>query len=440
MPKITTVVSISDGNEPNPWLEYKNKLYIGQNYGANPNNIGFVKVYDISTGTMTTLFQKGMWAHWHAVFYQPYNKIYAAGEGNDDAGNLRATITVVNVEKNTVEYYVHPNTADANEFHGVAIDVKDKVLYAGERVRGGSTAGGTNWPNGGGLWVIPIDSVSNTSTWKRVWEHPNGYEWRDIVVYGEYVYATWYSFNLTPTFHGIARATKTDLTTWSVVEGYSIHFRSSLSVFGKTIAYVIYNGTNYMLKYSNDGSTWSSITLPSGGARNRGTLLLYGKYAVVLLTDTNTRVGDIIIANLSAGTATAIAQNVSNMADILKSMCAGVGRVYFLHGGAGASLPVTIDAIEFDTKYILTLTSSVSSVTPGGSVTLTAKLVDSALNPVPNATIEFYVVRGKSMGESDFYGDYIGSATTDANGNASITYTVPTTATGQLTFRAVFKG
>jgi hypothetical protein len=436
MPRTVSVLSISDGNEANPWLEYNNKLYIGQNYGGNPDYIGFVKVYDISAGTTTTLFQRGMWANWQSVFYRPYNKIYGVGEGYDASNVQRAGITVVDVVNNTVNFITHPNTADANEFIGVGIDVSSKTLYIGERARGGSTTGGTNWPNGGGLWTVPIDSVDNTSTWSRVWEQPNGYEWRDIAVYGDSVYAVWTGSG----YSAVVRASKTNLTSWSVVEQYRVSYRPSVSVFGRTVAYTIYNGTNHVLKYSSDGATWSSITLPAGGTRDWSVMVLYGKYAVVLLINGSTKVGDVVIADLSAGTATAVAQNISNIGDMNKGMTAGVGRVYFLHGGLRTTAPVSIDAVEFDTKYILTLTSSSSSAAPGGSVTLTASLKDSALNPVPNATVEFYVVRGQSMGVSDFYGDYIGSATTDANGNASITYTVPTTATGQLTFRAVFKG
>lgn len=74
-----------------------------------------------------------------------------------------------------------------------------------------------------------------------------------------------------------------------------------------------------------------------------------------------------------------------------------------------------------------------SQNTPQRTVNITATLTDDAGNPLSNKTINFYM---KPHNETSW--SQIGSASTDANGNASISTNVP--APGIYDFKAEFPG
>lgn len=440
MPTFSSLITINDSSEPCPYLFQRSGasrfLYFHQNYGGNVNITGYVKKVDLSTLSIITLNQIRGSAMWNATHDIYNNRILAFGKALDPNDIFRAVVVTINLSNDNVSYILHPNTGDANEFIGGAIDYKINALIVGERLRGGVTTGSI-YPNGGGIWIIPLNSVGSTGTWQRVYETPDGAEIKTIQVYGSNVYAAMW----TAGSHRIQVASNTNLTVWTNVESYNVYFRPDISTYGRRIGYVIYNGTSYILRHSTDGATWSSVTLTPSESKTHARLSIYGNYALVILANQNTVLCDVFLVNLTNNSVITIATNVSNCGDMNKTIVQGdngfyVGVGYTSDGGVNRTS--YIYKLSFDRETILTLTMN-GTPSPASTITLTANVVDSSGTPISGGIVEFYLLRTISqMNEHD--GEYIGSATTDTNGNASINYTIPSTASGILAFRAVFVG
>jgi len=143
-------------------------------------------VYFLNNGTLKVLYSHSSYRFtaWQVIYNETEGKIYAVGQYYDGS-YWRSTIFIIDVNSNTVTYVRHPHTDDVNEFIGV--DEYKGYLFVGERNRGGGSAG-SSYPNGGGVWRIPKSTITDTSTWKRIWEDPDGREIRSIREYNGMLY------------------------------------------------------------------------------------------------------------------------------------------------------------------------------------------------------------------------------------------------------------
>ena len=438
MPSISQLYSVSDSKEPNPWLVRNGYLYFGQNYGGNPSLQGYIKKLKLDDLTETTIFgPHDKWAMWQAVLDNKNNKLIFVGEANDDGGTLRAGITIVDLDNDTATLVLHPNTGDCNEFIGVALDYKNKRLIVGERPYGGITTG-SNYPNGGGLWSIPLDTITDPSTWSRVYEDPDYAVWSSIAVFGDYVYASLFR-NGTKSI--VARAPLSDLTSWSIVETSNRNDRMTyVDADDKMIAYSIVDASgNVVVKWSNDGDNWNSITVASAPSVSGADIIrIIGKYILVFIQKPEaTWSTDVYIIDTETN-------NVYSLGTI-DGKIVGHGRGVFdgelIHyfGTQTDSAPSYIYKLVFDAKRTISLSISNPNPAPNETITLEATLLDENGNPVSGAEVEFYVLYFKQNGHCAT-GELIGSATTDSDGKASVSYTVPSDAEGKIVFRALYKG
>ena len=433
MPSISQLYSVSDSEEPNPWLVRNGYLYFGQNYGGNPENNGYIKKLKLDDLTETTIFgPRHRWAMWKAVLDNKNNRLIFVGEADDDGGTLRAGITIVDLDNDTATLVLHPNTGDCNEFIGVALDYKNNRLIVGERVTGGITTG-SNYPNGGGLWSIPLDTITDPSTWSRVYEDPDYAEWRHIVVFKDKVYASLFRSGTKSVI-----VSSSDLQTWNTVDQSSDpNVTLGLDADDDMIAYVVVDSSgNIVVKWSKDGSTWNSVNVTTAPSPANIQLRIIGKYIVVLIGDTANYKTDVYIVDTENVTvsqiATGLAGHIGNGIGVFD------GQQKFYFGTKTSATPSYIYALEFDSKRVLSLSLSNPNPSPGETVTLEATLLENG-NPVSGVEIEFYVIYFMQTGHCAT-GELIGSATTDSDGKASISYTVPSDAEGKIVFRALYKG
>ena len=438
MPTVSQVLSISDSQEPNPWLVKNGFLYFGQNYGGNPDYKGYIKKLNLSTNEVTNLTPNGldMWAMWQAVYDIKNNRIIAVGEVNDENGVLRAGVTIIDLSNDAVNKITHPNTGDCNEFIGVALDYKNNRLIVGERVYGGNT-NGSSYPNGGGLWTIPLNTITDPSTWSRVYEDPDYAVWSTIAIFKDKVYAGIFRNGVKAV---IACAPLSDLTSWTVLEQSSRNDRHAMvDADDKMVAYTFVNADGkVVVKYSTDGETWNQVTVcsaPSGAGADQ--LRIIGKYIVVFVHDGSAKTQDIYLIDTSTNEVYLVQSMSGAITGHGRGAYDGEQKHYF--GCQTPSTPSYIYSLAFDAKNTLVLSLSNSNPAPSEVITLTATLTDENGNPVSGAEIEFYVIHFRQNGHCAV-GDLIGTATTGSDGKASIQYTIPSDASGKLIFRAIYKG
>lgn len=437
MPTFSQLISISPNNEAIPYLATRTGyLYVNLNYGGDPNKIGYIRKYNLSNLTYTDLYSGSGYAMWQGVYLRHKNLFVRVGEFKDSSDTFRAGIAVHDLSSDAVSTYYRSDTGDANELIGVVYDYKNRRIIAGERGQGGSPIG-SSYPNGGGLWVIPEESLNNPSAWSRVYQFDaivrGGIvpEVRTLAILGDYIFAEIFD----GTNARIMRASLSNLTSWSVVDDPGID--SGVYSY-RDMVYYMKKGTNgnLLVVYSRDGSTWS--TIDTGIALSSLTdasvpftvSTAHGKYIFIVVQKSTG--ASVVLVNFDDGTASV----VGNIANQIGPHQAGVALddTVFLGGAFGTG--GYIYQYKFDSKRVLTLTVP-SSASPGSQITLTAKLTDG-VNPISGATVEFWVVN--SLVDGKFDGTLIGTATTDANGNASVRYTIPSTATGFMIFRAEYRG
>jgi hypothetical protein len=178
-------------------------LYWGVNHGGG--TAGYIYKTNLLTKVTTTIYTGTYKAEWQGLKVGDY--IYCLGE-EYVAGNYRSSLHRVYVGDDSVVSVRHPNTGDCNEFIGV--DTDGTYLVVGERVTGGNTTG-SSWPNGAGLWRIPISTYNDTGTWERKWEDPNKYGWHQVAYFG----GKWYGILNDMALNARWRlVSSTDLTTW----------------------------------------------------------------------------------------------------------------------------------------------------------------------------------------------------------------------------------
>lgn len=435
MVTVSQLVQITSAQEPIPLFIRNNYLYISANRAGFADNSGRIYKYDLNTGSLTTLTSIPGYAMWEGSISYVDNKIIRFGQLNDPNGVLRSGVAVIDISNDAVNTVYHPNTADANEFIGVAHDYKNKLFIVGERVYGGIGTG-SNWPNGGGLWIIKYDGILNYTSWSRVYEFPNNPEVTSIAIFKDVVYVGLFRNG---SVAKVSKASITNLTSWTDVESTAVTTaRPYVDADDNMIAYGLASGNNYVVKWSTDGYTWNSATVESVDTTQE-TLVnvkIVGKYIFVAIGKLSSWTTNLYMVDTSTGAVTTLQTNMSGAMNNKTFYYDGSQNLYMSTAYIRSGYIGSIYRITFDRKSVLVL-SAPASVSAGQTITLTATLTDGT-NPISGATIEFYVCDSFSIYSP--VGTFIGSATTDSTGRASITYTVPPTAGGTLIFTAIYKG
>jgi hypothetical protein len=186
-----------------------NKLFWGSTY--QNTNVGHIYKTDLTTGVTTTIKTGNFLAAWQGIVQGGY--VWAVGEEKDPTNHFRAVL--YRMDDASISTVFMPGTDDTNELVGLMSD--GTYLFVGERCGGGLND--STWPNGGGVWRIPIATYSNTATWTRTYEDTNSYAWRNIVNYGGKYYA--YLDIGTGTTGRWRVISSTDLITWATELNYT---------------------------------------------------------------------------------------------------------------------------------------------------------------------------------------------------------------------------
>jgi len=158
-----------------------NKLYWSNDWGGS--GIGHLYVTDVNTKETTLLVESNCLASWQCTIHN--NKIYRVGQERDSNNIFRAMIQ--QIDGDNVTTVLKPATDDINELIGV--DNDGTYILAGERAfSSGVNVSQSNYPEGCGIWKIPIATFEDTNTWVRVWEDPLGYQPTNILYFDN----SWY--------------------------------------------------------------------------------------------------------------------------------------------------------------------------------------------------------------------------------------------------------
>jgi len=256
IPPTFTIETFAAGSLREPEMAFYgllgNYLYWGSTWYGGPGH--FYKT-DITTKAASVVFTPASRvAAWHGV--KKDNVIWVAGQC-ESGGALRSTIW--RIDSAGCAFASVLNTGDCNEFIG--FDIEGQRLVVGERGAGGGSAGSV-YPNGGGLWVVPLSTWQNVATWTRVYEDPDHFEWSYIVNFN----GVWYAY-LTEYANSKWKVMKsTDLTTWTVELDYRSQstrdLRGMLFPCGdKLIALGPVQATNSMHMFILKGAVWSDVNL-----------------------------------------------------------------------------------------------------------------------------------------------------------------------------------
>jgi hypothetical protein len=424
------------GEEILPMFVRGDSLYINMNRGSDDLGPGRIDKLDLVSGNLRTVVTIPRYAAWHGVVDYIGGRVVRFGQFADANRILRAGVVVLDLSRDSIAMEYHPNTGDANEFIGVAYDHKNKRFIVGERQYGGVREG-SNWPNGGGLWVIPYEGLLDHRTWTRVYEFPDYPEVTSVAVFKDYVYVgLWRAGRFTR----IVRASLNNLASWgSVITNTNPNVRPYVDAEDNILA-IAYGAADgkYWVEWTTDGSNFrrAQITPSSTDSDMLMNVKVVGKYIIVGVGKQPSWRSDLFIIDTTTGNVTALQFNMVGSINNKPFFYDGrqnlyIGTVNYNSGEFGR-----IYRLVFDGRRVLSL-SVPSSVVSGQTITLTATLTDG-VNPVSNAEVEFYVV--DSVSGYSPVGTYIGKATTDSGGRASITYTVPSDARGKLMFAAIYKG
>jgi hypothetical protein len=327
---------------------------------------------------------------------------------------------------------VHPNTDEINMFKSVVYDHVYRRFLVGERGYGADASRDrSRWPNGGGLWAVPYEHIFDHTRWVRVHEFPNNPEVTSIAMRIDNRVGV--GLFRDGSVSGIAWSGITNLTSWSEAASSRLDVKSHVDSLG-TFTAMMYVERDNVLKvvvYTGIGS--STITIGPVGSDVRSVSgVVVGRYVVVAVGKPAHSVSDVYLLDRITGRWSVVASGVGGVVDGKRFLYDGKKSLYI--GSVGDLGKVY--RLSFDYGRRLSLSVSQSVVRVGETVTLTAELRDENDNPIPGATVEFYVAHSAHGSPA---GHLIGSRTTDGNGRASITYTAPISP-ARLMFFAVYNG
>ncbi|WJI09196.1 PKD domain-containing protein [Methanobacterium sp. CWC-01] len=155
------------------------------------SQLGHVFKTNISTGVTTTLKTGVMLANWQGGVIN--GMIYTSGQedtpgvGTPTGGRYaKAVIQSINPATGEVIRAYHPDTDDCNEF--MAFGTDGEFIVVGERPGYPGNTANSDYPDGSGIWKIPIATFTDTGTWVRTWEDPNLWSHQNVLKLGN----TWY--------------------------------------------------------------------------------------------------------------------------------------------------------------------------------------------------------------------------------------------------------
>jgi len=431
------------GAELSPVLYYNGYVYVSANRAGYSDCYGRVLKIDTRTGNVTEVGRISGMAMWEGAYDYVNNRLILVGQAHDSNRRYKSAVAVVNLYNDTVSYAIHPSTDDVNEFVGVVIDYYNNRLIVGERMCCGQP-GTTNWPNGGGLWVIPLDNPLDYTKWSRVYEDPNGGEWRFLVMFRGQV---WASIQRIGVKSVLARASPTNLTQWTVVDQSANTSRVvGLDATDDMIAYAITDSNNnVVLKYSRDGVNWTSVTVgPSYQGYGHNDVKIIGRYILVALGEvyTGSRLYIVDTTNNSVykiweGTGFAFNNNLG-VFDGFKRWYVGFAYPFTMYQDACTDDRYSdLYVLEFDVGRKLVVNVSPQSATAGSQVNVSITLLTENNTPIANANVDLYWVTATH--NCGWTGTKIASVTTDASGRASTTINLPGSP-GRYMLKAVYSG
>lgn len=280
-------------------------LYWGYNWLSDAD--GDIYKTDLETGETTLIYSGRYRAEWQGI--KVGDKIILVGQELDpnettqSPQTMRSTIHIIDTTTDTVTPVYVPNTDGLNEF--VSVDTDGKVLLIGERdAPAQNIERNTAYPNSGGIWVVPLDSLTDTSKWKRVHEEPN-YEVSFIAYWNN----KWYA--LCQYVHHAGGKWKlistTDFENWTTELDYTsnnfdVRVGGGLAKAGDKL--VVVNavqdtGTYHMFVY--DGKKWTDYDLGLDATVERWVKIFYlpnKNKLVLIVVDPNAYRSDIYTVNL----------------------------------------------------------------------------------------------------------------------------------------------
>lgn len=399
-----------------------NYAYVVLSYEGTSDNKGRIRKYNLTDLSYTELYSNPSYRSYQSVYDYINNRLILVGKGTDASGIIRACITLIDLSTDTATTIFNSNTGEVNEFISVALDYANNRLLVGERASGGNTTG-SSYPNGGGLWVIPLSTITDPTTWTRVYEDPNNAEWTSIIIAKGQVTV---ALNKSGVKHVVLYASLSNLTSWTTDITSSGDVKISIDSYAVDFSYAyIDSNNNVVLKVSSPNAyqNFYTITVKPPNTVDVITRRI-GRYILIGINTYNTTTGkyslNLYVFDVNTKTTNFIGTLPSSY-DIQKlGVYDGSNSVYY---GATGTAPQPIVKVSFDYKRVLTLTPSTTSPAVGQTITLKANLTDG-VNPIQGATIEFWQV-GYGMSYGNIDGSQIGTATTDAFGNATISWTVP---------------
>jgi hypothetical protein len=419
------------GQEIVPMFVRDSYLYINVNRGADDNGPGYIYKYDLNSGTRTEVARINRYTAWCGVVDYVGKKVVRFGQFNNP---LKAGVVVFDPRTDSIRTAYHPNTDDANEFIGVAYDHRNKRFIVGERQYGGVNTG-SSWPNGGGLWVIPYESLLDYTRWSRVYEFPGNPEVTSVAVFKDYVYVgLWRAGQFTK----VSRTGVNSLTSWvDVRSGLNPNVRPYVDAEDNMLA--IGYGTSsgrFRVEWTSDGSTWNYVDV-TPAATDSDMLMnvkVVGKYIMVGVGRQPSWRSDLFIVDTSTGTVTNLQSELVGSINNKPFFYDGSKNLYVGTVNYNAGEVSAIYSVMFDDRRVLSLSVNGTAVA-GNEIELVATLTDGA-SPVPNVVVEFYVV--DYVNSYSPIGTLIGTATTNSSGRASVRYRVPSS--GVMMFAALYKG
>ena len=216
---------------------------------------GHIKKTDLTSKVTTNLHTGNRLAMYPGVVESTW--IWAGGEERDGGDIFRASIAKILTDSVTVTR--HPNTDDCNEFATLTSD--GTHIVAGERAPGG-ISDASNWPNGKGLWKIPIATWTDTGTWSREYEDAQSLAWTSIAKIG----ATWYAYLATDVSGRWKVIKSTNLSSWSTELDYtdqtvSYNGRGIMITTGTKLVVLTSRSDDHFHMHVFDGSSWTDYDL-----------------------------------------------------------------------------------------------------------------------------------------------------------------------------------
>jgi len=198
------IFNLTNMEEVTVYGTLNNNLIWANNRGSG--NIGYIHVTNLSTlETRSIAIPNG--AFWQAVF--DGENVYIVGQGLENLHSILISFNLKEFPKHNLTY--RADTADANELIGIYQN--DTHIIAGERVKGGNKKG-SKYPNGGGLWVIPKESIADNATWRRIYEDSDQFEWISIAYSPRF--KKWYAYLSDVKSGAYKIISSNDLKNWKV--------------------------------------------------------------------------------------------------------------------------------------------------------------------------------------------------------------------------------